>query len=352
MPVNYTRVGSLVEERVYAIREFHEATGQDRAELDLSGGVDSAVMLGLLSKALGPGKVSAVFLGINSTKDARDRARECAGAFGVNLIEFDGTAIFQEVVRELTNSMFKAGYSKEEIQLRCDMDPTILGSIRSTMRAPWGRAVNRLSGGGIRHGTGNEDEDRFLRFYQKGGDGEVDTNPIAMLSKGEVFQLARKLEVPRSILSARPSPDLWGVGETHNDESEISSYLGVPNCGFPMYSYIDIDTGFYENVGMIERFSRMCDYVGGALFETKRSDEDLKEFIHQIAGGSEIHQTNFLKGIPSNTWETFIYNAVKVERSTRHKANPNIPTLGSREELTKHGILTNELSEYIKGDSL
>ena len=71
------------------------------------------------------------------------------------------------------------------------------------------------AGGGIRHGTGNECEDRFLRFYQKGGDGEVDTNPIAMLSKGEVFQLARGLGVPQRVLQALPSPDLWGVGEQH-----------------------------------------------------------------------------------------------------------------------------------------
>jgi NH3-dependent NAD+ synthetase len=120
----------------------------------------------------------------------------------------------------MVNAMVEAGYDRKEIQDRMKGDPTIMGSIRSTLRAPWGRAANRLSGGGIRHGTGNEDEDRVLRFYQKGGDGEVDSNPISMLSKGEVFQLGIALGVPRSILSARPSPDLWGVGEEHNDEED------------------------------------------------------------------------------------------------------------------------------------
>ena len=43
-----------------------------------------------------------------------------------------------------------------------------------------------MTGNGLRHGTGNECEDRWLRFYQKGGDGEVDSNPIAMLSKGGI----------------------------------------------------------------------------------------------------------------------------------------------------------------------
>jgi NH3-dependent NAD+ synthetase len=44
---------ALIDERVGAIRRYHEGTGLDRAELDLSGGIDSAVMAGLLLLALG-----------------------------------------------------------------------------------------------------------------------------------------------------------------------------------------------------------------------------------------------------------------------------------------------------------
>ena len=90
----------------------------------------------------------------------------------------------------MREALTAAGYDGAELDTRVAKDPTILGSIRSCIRAPIGRGFNRMTGGGIRHGTGNECEDRFLRFYQKGGDGEVDTNPIAMLSKGEVYQVA------------------------------------------------------------------------------------------------------------------------------------------------------------------
>jgi len=141
----------------------------------------------------------------------------------------------------------KLGKAADE---RIALDPTIVGYFKSTLRAPIGRFFNRLNGGGLRHGTGNECEDRFLRFYQKGGDGEVDTNPMEMLTKTEVFQMAwgisqraacakpnnilsdrprvALMECFKELISIKPSPDLWGTGDDHNDEDELKSWTGVP----------------------------------------------------------------------------------------------------------------------------
>lgn len=327
---------ALIDNRVAAIRDMHQKAGQTRAELDLSGGVDSAVMLGLLARALGPENVTTIHLAINSNPDALARARECANAFGVKLIEFDGTFLFDTLYQTMLTAMTRAGYSESDISTRVKNDPTILGSIRSTLRAPWGRAANRLSGGGIRHGTGNEDEDRVLRFYQKGGDGEVDSNPIAMLSKGEVFQLGIALGVPRSILSARPSPDLWGVGDSHNDEEEIGAYLGLKGCGIPFYSYVDIETGAYKNVGLIERLHRFCDTAPGTWLFVESSP--------YLAASIEFApKSPYFVDIPESVVTTLLTNARRVEAATRHKMNPNCPALGDRESMIDAGILTNAL---------
>lgn len=333
---------ALINNRVEAIQDMHRRAGQQRAELDLSGGVDSAVMLGLLTRALGPENVATVFLGINSNPEALIRAHAAAEAFGARLIAFDGTAVYGGFLNEMLHAMTQVGYSQEEILARIAGDKTILGSIRSTMRAPWGRAVNRLTGGGIRHGTGNEDEDRVLRFYQKGGDGEVDSNPIAMLSKGEVYQLAIALGVPRSILTARPSPDLWGVGDQHNDEDEISSCLGIQGSGLPCYSYVDPDTGAYTSVGLIERLSRFCDYYQEGLFDD--SDDIAGALISQAASGNLRPEVQEVFGnLSSDIIRTLLTNARRVEKITRHKMNPNCPSLGSRADLVQAGILTNAL---------
>lgn len=334
---------SLIANRVEAIADFHTATGQPRAELDVSGGVDSAVMLGLLSRALGPENVTAIWIGIHSSPDSLLRAREAAQVFGVNLIEYDASDLFEQLVDTLEAALA----DDAAVHRRTLADPTIYGSIRSTLRAPIGRAANRLSGGGIRHGTGNEDEDRVLRFYQKGGDGEVDTNPIAMLSKGEVFQLARALGVPTSILRARPSPDLWGEETEHTDEDEIKSYLGLQAYSGTMYSYVG-DDGAYTHVGLVERLSRFCDTpltsvvgnlrsYGDALFLDDASERGIDFLV-------SCHASNpALRGVGEDLTRKLLTAARRIEAQTRHKMNPAIPMLGSRADLLRANILTDIL---------
>jgi len=343
MPVLNAR--ALIDTLVGRIRNYHDTIGVPKAELDLSGGIDSAVMAGLLSKALGPENVIVVHSKINSNPEHEQRARECAETFGLKLVVIDLTDTYMNLVDDMIEAYCTAqddpAATNRDLQRRLRDDPTILGSIRSTIRAPIGRGFNRLFGGGIRHGTGNECEDRWMRFYQKGGDGEVDSNPIAMLSKGEVFQLARALGVPESILTARPSPDLWGVGDDHNDEDEIANYLDfkASDYGQTFYSYINTDTGEYTSVGLIERVSRFLDdnEYGEDLFLDGRSDG----YLRRCLNAADEHPA--FTGVPADLVETVLTAARRVEKTTRHKFNPNCPTLGSRSELVEAGALTDDL---------
>lgn len=327
---------ALIRHRVDALRRYHEQCGVVRAEVDVSGGIDSAVVFALLVRALGADSVTACFLGINSSDTARDRAVELAASLAARIVVDDITAEYQRRIASMLERLAAAGYSRAEIQQRIDADPTILGSIRSTMRAPIGRGYNRLTGGGIRHGTGNEDEDRFLRFFQKGGDGEVDTAPISFLSKGEVFQLGRALELPPSILGAEPSPDLWGVGEkNHTDELEYRRAFGVAWD----YSRIDMASGAYRKVGTIERMNRYLDAVDEALFKPELTVEHCLYGKGVLAASSAPQ----FSGMDAALIEQYLRSAKKSEQMTRHKANPNLPALGARRELVAGGVLTNEL---------
>lgn len=349
---------ALTDTIVRNIRKMHEEANVPRAELDLSGGIDSAVMLGLLTLAVGPDRVTTAFLGITSNPDAMSRAEGLANALGVKFINFDGTELFDLYVTKAKEAMVRAGYSITDINARITADSTILGSIRSTLRAPWGRGFNRLAGGGIRHGTGNECEDRWVRFYQKGGDGEVDTNPISMLSKGEVYQLARYLgkrlnavDAYERIIQATPSADLWGNGDQHNDESEIGNYLGVK--GYPYYSYIDADNN-YRTTGLIERVSRFLDHdsgywpggdpagagrisLGDVLFNDSTDEATLSSIIESAPSAPEF------AGIAPSAVVAVLKSARRIERVTRHKLNPNCPALTLRSDLVAANILTNTL---------
>lgn len=323
---------ALADERVAALADYHRRTGIARAELDVSGGVDSAVMLALLARALGPENVCAVFIGIHSGQQFLDRAREAAAAAEVALIEFDATQLFDTLAADMRAALLAAGADAAELDARLARDRTVLGSIRSCLRAPIGRGFNRMTGGGVRHGTGNECEDRFIRFYQKGGDGEVDSNPIAMLSKGEVFQLGRELGVPRSILTALPSPDLHGIGEAHNDEDELREATGVHWT----YSKVDPDSGAYTYVGSIERMARFLDGHPELFGE---SEPDWGPLV------ADAHAGHFAHLATAQDVRALLASARALEASTRHKENPNCPTLGTRAALVDAGVLTNTLPE-------
>ena len=79
------------------------------------------------------------------------------------------------------------------------------------------------------------DEDGYLAYFCKAGDGVVDIQLISDLHKSEVFLLGKYLQVPDSILNAKPSADLWDGQE---DESEL---------GFS-YDFIEFFTGFFLNL--------------------------------------------------------------------------------------------------------
>ena len=77
-------------------------------------------------------------------------------------------------------------------------------------------------------GTGNLSE-RTVGYFTKWGDGACDLNPLAMLTKQEVYTLARYLEVPDCIINKKPSAGLW-EGQTDEDElgmtyAQIDAYI-------------------------------------------------------------------------------------------------------------------------------
>ena len=65
-------------------------------------------------------------------------------------------------------------------------------------------------------GTGNMAE-RTVGYFTKWGDGACDFNPLAFMTKQEVYTLARYLGVPDCIINKKPSAGLW-EGQTDEDE--------------------------------------------------------------------------------------------------------------------------------------
>ena len=67
-------------------------------------------------------------------------------------------------------------------------------------------------------GTGNKVEDFGVGFYTKYGDGGVDISPIADLTKTEVRELAKQVNIIDEIIQAPPTDGLWGDDRTDEDQ--------------------------------------------------------------------------------------------------------------------------------------
>eukprot|EP01094_Clydonella_sp_ATCC50884_P021538 TRINITY_DN4767_c0_g1_i3.p1 TRINITY_DN4767_c0_g1~~TRINITY_DN4767_c0_g1_i3.p1 ORF type:complete len:154 (+),score=54.22 TRINITY_DN4767_c0_g1_i3:584-1045(+) len=126
-------------------------------------------------------------------------------------------------------------------------------------------------------GTGNFDEDGYLLYFCKAGDGVSDVQLIADIHKSEVIEVGSELKVPESILLAPPSADLW-EGQTDEDELGIS------------YSFIQLYTEYLKRDG-----------TWRANFKDSLSTEAYEEFLEYANIADEVHERNKHKlNFPNN----------------------------------------------------
>jgi NAD+ synthase len=176
-------------------------SGAGGVVIGVSGGVDSAVAAAMCCKALTREKVLGLTLpsAVTSDADIRDATELC------RVLGMDHEIITIEPVLDVYRSM--PGYTES---------PALLGNLmartRMTILYYYANRDNRLV-----CGTSNRTE-YMLGYTTKFGDNAADFQPILHLYKSGVYEAARDIGIPESIIRKAPSAGLW---HGQKDEEEI-----------------------------------------------------------------------------------------------------------------------------------
>jgi nicotinamidase/pyrazinamidase len=194
----------LLEAKAERLREVADEAGRGRLLVGLSGGIDSAVSLGLAVRAVGPRDVTAVRLPSRHTEQVHlDDAAATAEAVGLpeeNLLTVS--------IEPLLEGLAAARPDVTESDIRFGN-----ASARSRMIVVYdlAQALHALV-----CGTENRTEN-LLGYFTRFGDAASDIEPITDLYKTEVRAAAHVLGLPEAVITKHPTAGLWG-GQTDEDE--------------------------------------------------------------------------------------------------------------------------------------
>ena len=181
--------------------------GYRRGVLGLSGGIDSALVVELAARALGPEAVHAVCMPYRSSDpDSLRLAQASAAHAGVALEVVDISAAADALIADAgdLNDLDDPG-----VRLRRG---NLLARLRMVTLYDRSARLHALV-----LGTSNKTE-LLLGYGTQHGDMASAINPIGDLYKSQVVALSAHLDVPQEIVARPPTADLW-VGQT--DEQEL-----------------------------------------------------------------------------------------------------------------------------------
>lgn len=175
-------------------------SAMDGYVIGLSGGIDSAVVAALAVSAVGHEKVYALLMPYKtSTESSVVDALDIARKLNIEYKQID------------ISPMIDAYFDNPDDSIKVRIGNKMARE-RMSILFDFAHKLNRLV-----LGTSNRTE-IALGYTTIFGDQACSINPIGELYKTEIRQIAKKLDIPDTIINKPPSADLW-IGQT--DEAEI-----------------------------------------------------------------------------------------------------------------------------------
>jgi len=177
----------------------------------ISGGIDSAVTSTLCAQTGLP--TLCIEMPIHQAEGHVTRAREHIQALKDRFTNVSGALADLTPVFDTFKTNMPSSKDKDTLDLT-------LANTRARLRMTTLYYFAGLNSALVA-GTGNKVEDFGVGFFTKYGDGGVDVSPIADLMKSEVRELAKYLQIPESIVKAKPTDGLFG--DDRSDEDQLGA---------------------------------------------------------------------------------------------------------------------------------
>jgi len=226
------------------LKDKCERASQKGFVIGVSGGIDSAVTSTLCALTGKP--VIVLNMPINQAVDQYDRSNE-----QIKWLESNFNNVSSRII-DLSDSY----NALRETLLKEDVNKLAMANSASRLRMTILYAIAN-SNKFLVAGTGNRVEDYGIGFFTKYGDGGVDISPIADLLKSEVYELASKFDIPRSIQDAIPTDGLWD--DNRSDEEQIGASYEELEWALNCYDVDPEMSTFEPNNRQIEVMNIYCD---------------------------------------------------------------------------------------------
>jgi NAD+ synthetase len=277
-------VAHALSAKLDRINRYFSDCGLDAAVVGVSGGIDSAVALALLSAARAvPGSPLRRVVGVLAPVGGRGATgQDRALRLGAVAISAAGAEAWRCDLTEAQSGYVAAFAEHSESTAWAE------GQLLSVVRTPaFYYAAALLQAQGHRSlvvGTTNRDEGAWLGFFGKASDGMVDLQPISDLHKSEVIALARLLGVPDEIIAATPRGDVY-------DGREDEEMIGAPYWFVELFLLLRSQEA--SPVGLTDTDQAIYDRFSAALWKLHHHN------AHKYQVGSPaIHLDVYPRAVP------------------------------------------------------
>ncbi len=287
-----------VEKKAKIINEYMSKFNLKSCVVAVSGGIDSAVVLGIINYAFKQEntpikKVIPLLLpitkstGVTNQEDATIRGKELCDKLGLKPYIIDLSKI-NSVIREDLESV-----------IGITGDDWAIGQLGPYSRTPILYYTTSLlcqeGFNAIICGTTNKDEGTYLGYIGKASDGMVDVQIISDIHKSEVYKVGEYLDIPKSIMEVTPSGDMY---DNRSDET----VFGAPYDFVELYlNYLNYDDNKKEKLlNSLDKDSReQFDFYANNLENLHRYN------LHKYMGCSPAIHFDLWDSSVKNGWEGY-----------------------------------------------